>query len=79
MLRIVIWQSFWRMEKPVPFTLGELRDNTASVGFKNNYPGDLVHFFIGKMKFKHLFDLEFHETLQNFRSFRQNSEDILYG
>jgi hypothetical protein len=28
----------------VPFILGELPDNTASVGFKKNYPGDLVHF-----------------------------------
>ena len=28
--------------KAVPFILGESRDNTASVGFKKDYPGDLV-------------------------------------
>ena len=29
---------------PVPFILQELRENTASVGFKKNYPGYLIHF-----------------------------------
>ena len=32
-----------RLIEPVPYILGELRDNTASVGTKKNYPGNLVH------------------------------------
>ena len=55
------------------FIPGEVQDNTASVGFKKNNPGDLVHFisFLGiktflfvkieSCDFQHLFDLEFRE------------------
>ena len=34
---------------PVPFIVGKLRDNTASVGRRKNYPYHMVHFisFLG--------------------------------
>ena len=76
---------------PVPYILGELRDNTTSVGWKKNYPWYMVHFNFFRNKtflfvkienwfFHHLFDLGFREILQNFSSFRQHSDDIfLWG
>ena len=74
-----------RSGKSVPFILGELRNNTASVGQRKNYPWYMVHgtlhiFFSNKTflfvkieswHFQHLFDIEFRESLQNFSSFRQ--------
>jgi hypothetical protein len=40
------WNSYLFLS--VPFILGELRDNTASLGFKRNYPGTLHIFFWNK-------------------------------
>ena len=34
----------------VSYILGELWDNTASVGTKTNYPGDLVHLIFFRNK-----------------------------
>ena len=69
---------------PVPYILGELRDNTASVGrLKKELSmvhGTLHIFFRNKTflfvkieswNFQQLFYLGFHETLQIFSSFRQ--------
>ena len=53
---------------PVPFILGELRDSTASVGFKRKYPGDLVHFTIFKNKTSLFVKIE-SSNFQNLRDF----------
>ena len=65
----------------VPYILGELRDNTASVGWRTILGTWYTSYFfrnkiflfvkIKSWNFQHLFDLRFRETFQNFSSFIQ--------
>ena len=64
------------------YILGELKDSTASFGWRKNYLWLMVHFNIFRNKtflyvkikswnFQQLFDLGFRETMQNFSLFKQ--------
>ena len=73
--------KYLSLSVPVPCILEELRENTASVGWKKNYPWYISYFFcrneilwfvkIESWNFQNLFDWEVCETLQNFSSFQK--------